>query len=155
MKAKILGLLAVGLLVGPVLQANADAPAFLRVEVHFNFLTGVHSWQSTGAFVDSGVLGDSVPRWVGNPTPRVQGTVEKVSDGIVATDGSRIYWQFNALHFPTDDPVILVRKAQWHIYDGTDRYAGLKGEGDLDGTVNLVTGELVDIFTGWVQLPSE
>jgi hypothetical protein len=40
-----------------------------------------------------------------------------------------------------------------HIVDATGRYAGLKGQGELEGTLNFETGGITDVFEGWVHLP--
>jgi hypothetical protein len=121
----------------------------IRIEVSFNFLTGESFWTSSGAFVDFGFidLGGTQPRF----SP---GTfkLEKVVSPIVASDGSTITWTFAKTHTFTSETT-LTTKAQWHIVSGTGRFAGIEGHGDLVGTLDIVTGAINDVFTGWVRWP--
>ena len=135
--------------------ATVAAPAIasewepIRIEVHFNFLTGQSTWTSSGAFVDFGSidLTGTVPFF----SP---GTfkLEQVVSPIIASDGSTLIWTF-ARTFTYTSETTLVSKAQWHFVGGTGRYAGIRGYGDLVGDLDLVTGELNDVFTGWVRWP--
>jgi hypothetical protein len=130
-------------------SASAGGWEPIRIEVHFNFLTGQSTWTSTGAFVDFGSidLAGTVPTW----SP---GTfkLEQVISPIVASDGSTLTWTF-AKTWTFTSETTLVSKAQWHFVGGTGLYAGITGHGDLVGDVDLVTGELNDVFTGWVRWP--
>ena len=142
-----------GVRASPAASISASAIAAqwepLRIEVNFNFLTRDSHWTSTGAFVDAGVinLAGTLPRF----SP---GTfkLEQVVSPIVASDGSTITWTF-ARTFTFTSETTLISKAQWHIVSGTGRFAGIEGHGDLVGTLDLVTGELNDVFTGWVRWP--
>jgi hypothetical protein len=137
-------------------DVSADAPAVLRIEVHFNFLTQQpNSWTASGAFVDHGMIGldENNETFLGQARSPVLIPVQ-VRGPIVADDGSKIYWQFNKQNFVAT-PTQWIARGRWHILFGTGRYAGIKGEGDLEGTLNLETGEIVDIFTGLVYLPSQ
>jgi len=130
--------------------AIADAPANLRIEVHYNFLTGdPNIWNSTGAFVDSGYIG--VAETVETFSP---GTFKraKVTGPIVSEDGSTIKWMFTKVWTFTSEST-LVSHGQWHIIEGTGRYAGIKGQGDVEGDLDAETGAVNDVFTGWVTLP--
>ena len=132
-----------------VASASAGGWEPIRIEVHFNFLTGQSTWTSTGAFVDFGSidLAGTVPTW----SP---GTfkLEQVISPIVASDGSTLTWTF-AKTWTFTSEATLVSKAQWHFVGGTGLYASITGHGDLVGDLDLVTGELNDVFTGWVRWP--
>lgn len=132
-----------------VVAPASAAPEFVRVEVNYNFLTGESAWTSSGAFADVGFIG--VAETVETFSP---GTFKraKVIGPIVASDGSTITWMFIKVWTFTS-ATTLVSKGQWHILSGTGRYAGIKGQGDLDGDLNLVTGAGKDVFTGWIHWP--
>lgn len=134
---------------------HADAPALVRIEVQFNFLTQQpNSWTASGAFVDQGALGVDETRetFLGRSVTAAVVPV-RVFGPIVAEDGSKIYWRFTKLWFVAT-PTQWIARGQWHIVSGTGKYSGIKGQGDLEGTIDIVTGEIVDIFTGLVHLPN-
>jgi hypothetical protein len=142
-------------LAGVSFAAVADAPAALHVVVHFNFITQqTNDWTSSGAFVDHGVIGLDENLEVFRGRSYTSHVVNaQVHGPIVADDGSKIYWQFNkqiAIATPTE----WITQGEWHITGGTGRYAGLKGQGLLEGTMNIETGDITDVFTGSVQMPS-
>jgi hypothetical protein len=139
-----------------VASASAGGWEPIRIEVHFNFLTGQSTWTSTGAFVDFGsidlagtsaVFRGEMPTWSSGFFK-----VEQVISPIVASDGSTLTWTF-AKTWTFTSEATLVSKAQWHFVGGTGPYAGITGHGDLVGDLDLVTGELNDVFTGWVRWP--
>jgi len=134
---------------------HADAPAQLRIEVHFNFLTQQpNSWTASGAFADHGVIGldENLETFLGRSLTAPVIPV-RVLGPIVADDGSKIYWQFTKVWFVAT-PTQWIAHGRWHIVSGTGKYAGIKGEGDLEGTLDIESGELVDVFTGLVHVPN-
>ena len=134
-----------------MVPALADAPAFLRIEVRFNFLTGEpNTWTSSGAFVDTGFIG--VAETVETFSPGTFKRAKVVGPIVSNIDGSTITWKFNKVWSFTSETT-LVQHGQWHILGGTGRYAGIEGRGDLEGDLDIVTGAVNDTFTGWVTLP--
>lgn len=134
-----------------VTPALADAPAFVRIEAQFNFLTGEpNSWTSTGAFVDSGFIG--VGETVETFSPGTFKRAKVVGPIVSHSDGSAIVWKFTKVWSFTSETT-LVQHGQWHIVEGTGRYAGIKGQGEVEGDLDINTGVINDVFTGWVQLP--
>jgi len=121
----------------------------IRIEVHLNFLARQGTWASSGAFVDSGWVDfdGSVPRF-----SRGAFKLEQVVSPIVASDGSSLLWTF-AKTFTATSETTWESKAEWHFISGTGRYEGITGHGELVGTLELPSYDLVDVFTGWVRLP--
>jgi hypothetical protein len=124
----------------------------ITIDVHLNFITRQSAWTSNGAFVDSGSID-----FPGSVAILSQGRfedirkLEQVVSPIIASDGSTITWTF-AKTFTFVGGTTWVSKAQWHMVEGTGQFAGITGHGDLVGDLDEVTGELHDVFTGWVRL---
>ena len=134
------------LLVGPTCWAGGPEP--FTIESHYNYLDGsTNEWVSSGAFVDSGVIGASAT--VHSDTPGVS----KVLGPMISDDGSTITWSFHKKYTSTLDPYVAAASGEFHIISGTGKYEGIKGHGQVNGLVNVVTGEIVDVFTGRVNLP--
>ena len=134
-----------------VTASLADAPAFVRIEAQFNFLTGEpNTWTSSGAFVDSGFIG--VGETVETFSPGTFKRAKVVSPIVSDSDGSTIVWKFIKVWSFTSETT-LVQHGQWQIIDGTGRYAGIKGQGEVEGDLDINTGVINDVFTGWVKLP--
>jgi hypothetical protein len=113
--------------------------------VRYNFITGaVNSWIATGAFEASGTIGTG--QELHHDTPGVAIIVGP----LIAEDGM-FTWKFHKRYFATEEPFVAASRGELHIIEGAGRFEGLKGHGQVEGTVNVVTGEIVDVFTGWVH----
>ncbi len=135
--------------------AYSDAPAFLKIEVNvpdYRDVSTGSSWSATGAFTDSGTL-DREGEKLSAPSGLPAQGVLRVLGSLVASDGSVLTWSFWRRYFPTDDPTVFASTGRWHFVSGTGRYVGIRGHGEVTGTVNGITGEINDTFVGWVDFP--
>ena len=112
----------------------------------FQLLTGEPNiWTSGGAFVDSGFIG--VGETVETFSPGTFKRAKVISPIVSNSDGSTIIWKFNEVWSFTSETT-LIQHGQWHIVEGTGRYAGIRGQGDVEGDMDIVTGAITDVFHG-------
>lgn len=137
-------LIALGALTPPALAAN---PADFEVNVDFNIYTeAVNHWRATGAIEDEGTIKHS-------HSEVFKGATAAVTDTPQGAKGT-FTWTFHSSF--TEDPKfpgLLRRSGGWRMLSGTGEYEGISGQGNLTGTVNLITGQLHDRFVGKVTLP--
>ena len=97
------------------------------------------------AFVDSGFIG--VGETVETFSPGTFKRAKVISPIVSNSDGSTIIWKFNKVWSFTSETT-LIQHGQWHIVEGTGRYAGIRGQGDVEGDMDIVTGAITDVFHG-------
>jgi len=141
-------------LVGAMLTASATAksngpPADFRLEITANFIAQHGTWVSSGAFSDEGTL-EGVQR-------EGSGATESLHETLQGAQGSFTLEITKALTpIPGQTPLGGYTGANdhghWRILDGTGAYSGISGQGQLDGTVDFVTGDINDTLTGTVRL---
>ena len=125
-------------------------PADIQVQVDYNFIADApNHWESSGAFADQGTIhhDHSETFSPGN------GEVATVTDSPEGANGT-FTWTFKKAFKPIPGSDGQYRTSGgWRMLGGTGQYEGISGQGNLTGTVNLVTGELHDTFTGKVSFP--
>jgi hypothetical protein len=123
----------------PVFAAGAS-PVTIRIEV----IGGTETFTTTGdALCPAGTATTDVGHFGGGP---VAGSFHG-SKTLDCTDGSgsfRITFDAATVFGAPQD------QGGWHVIDGTDAYATLRGGGNLVGT--YVEGGIIDLYTGRVQL---
>jgi len=132
---------------------NSNAPGYFTLEVYENFITmSTADWISSGAFADEGVIAEVFKHEPnGNPLHAPNLSVIYTLSG----SGGTFTWKFTRHFSPIpgniEGPTFRTGGA-WQMIGGTGAYSGITGEGVFEGTVNLETGEVHDIFTGHASL---
>lgn len=135
---------------------NSAAPNDFQLNLTGNFLTlDPGNWVSSGAFTDQGVI-ESVSKHEPNGNPAHVFNNLSVIETLSSNKGS-FTWKFTRRFMPVpgDTPAerTTVRTSgAWQLTSGTGVYSGITGEGTFTGTVNFLTGDLQDTFTGHVRL---
>lgn len=129
---------------------NGSAPDNFRFEIEENFITLTPGhWESSGAFTDEGVIQDVSKH-------DLHGASVSTVMTLAGNDGT-FTWKFTRVNTPTPGPSPTQNPAYltggaWQMVSGTGAYSGITGQGTFDGTINFVTGEIHDTFTGHVSL---
>jgi len=130
MKGSLLALLYVSALIGGVVAQGARASATPPQDVTITaFFFPAHTWTATGGITDGGHWTSGCTHFDGSffHSP-VVGTFQDCVF-LTGADGSVITLQTENVLTLTDAGVCCDLKVNWRVWDGTGRYAGLRGEG--------------------------
>lgn len=138
-----------GLMLASSAPAQSDsAPDNFRLEMNENFITlSPGHWESSGAFVDEGVIQDV-------PKHDIKGASVQVIITLAGAKGTLTFKWTRVNRFAPGEmgnPAALTGGA-WQLVSGTGAYSGISGQGVFDGTINFETGDIHDTFTGHVNL---
>jgi hypothetical protein len=129
---------------------------FLRPPGEVTILTQVDLTDFSSVWSADGALNDSgqtflISRRFGAANSPVVG-ISHVEVLFVSDDGMGSFiMEFKEQSTLTDNPNLIDVDGEWHIAGGFGKYEGLKGEGRLQGLVDLATLTVSDAFTGRIH----
>ena len=148
-----MSLVAAGTLVTGSSAQNSAAPEQFSLELDANFIAQSGDWESSGAFVDQGIILEVI-KHEPNGYPHSHGPLSVIET--LSGNRGTFTWKFTRVFRPVTPappagPVFLTQ-GDWQMISGTGAYTGITGQGTFSGTLNVVTGDFHDSYKGHVTL---